>query len=84
MYLGIDPPDAEDGGHIALKDRERLQAEAMLNESKGLEQDVVGAQECRAPAQETLPDLPGCGMVGVIRIEYGQDGGRIDEDRHSP
>jgi hypothetical protein len=52
--------------------------------SEGLDEDVVGGQERGALVQENLPDLPGFAMVRVVRIEDGQQGGGIDENRHSP
>jgi hypothetical protein len=80
----IDPLRLENWHDVALEGQESCETEAVLDQGERLQQNIIGAMERGSMVQETLPDFAGLGVMGIVRVEDGQQGGGIDEDVHSP
>ena len=61
---------------------QRVEAEPALDEGDDLDQHVVGGDEPVAVVYRLAPGLDGVGVAGLVGVEEGQQGGRVDEERH--
>ena len=65
-----------------MKCPRRFHAEAILQQRKSFQQDVIARHQRVRDLQQTSPGPLGPRMMGVIAVEQGLEGGGIDEDPH--
>ncbi|MBT6149975.1 MAG: hypothetical protein HOH74_31335, partial [Gemmatimonadetes bacterium] len=78
----VNPIDMQDRADVVLEGVDRVDAEAMLDQSGGLHEDVVGGNEARGLMQEVAPLTDGARMLVVVGIKDGVECRGVDEDAH--